>query len=261
MERSKLNSLLKRIAMALVLAPLTVLCIWAGYPYIQLFALVTGTLLAWEWARMVPSSRGAFYAVTYTAVMATAVMLGSWIAYGIMLAGGTILACYKARGEAHCNLLVLGVPYISIGVGSLIWLYELTGYMVTFWFVLAVWAVDVGGYVFGCSIKGPKLAPKISPNKTWSGLLGGMLLSFSVSSAYLWALGVSGTTMLLFGTWAAAIALVAQMGDLVESAIKRRLNLKDASDLIPGHGGVFDRVDGLIFAAPFVFLLFKFILN
>ncbi len=261
MEKPKLNSLLKRIVTALILVPLTIFCLWAGYPYIQIFALVTGAMLAWEWARMVPSVRGAFYAVSYTVVMASAVALGSWTGYWIMLAGGTALVWFKARGEAHRNLLVLGVPYISIGIGSLIWLYELAGLSLTLWYVLAVWAVDVGGYIVGCSLKGPKLAPKISPNKTWSGLLGGMFLSFAVSSAYLWGLGVPDNSMILFGAWAAAVAVVAQIGDLVESAIKRRLNLKDSSDLIPGHGGVFDRVDGLIFAAPFVFLFVKFMLN
>ena len=261
MEKSKLNSLLKRILTALILVPVTIFCLWAGYPFIQLFALVTGALLAWEWARMVPSVRGAFYAVSYTAVMASAVALGSWTGYWIMLAGGTLLVWFKARGEAHRNLLVLGVPYISVGIGSLIWLYELAGLSLTLWYVLVVWAVDVGGYVFGCSIKGPKLAPSVSPNKTWSGLLGGMFLSFAVSSAYLWGLSVPDNSIILFGAWAAAVAVVAQIGDLVESAIKRRLNLKDSSDLIPGHGGVFDRVDGLIFAAPFVFLFVKFMLN
>ena len=169
------------------------------------------------------------------------------------------MAWIKSGDENRRNLLVLGVPYISIGVGSVIWLYELVGFLVTFWFLLVVWAVDIGGFVVGCNLKGPKLAPKISPNKTWSGLIGGVLFSVVTSIIFCYFIGASQHN-LFYGVLAAMIAVVAQIGDLVESHIKRSLNLKDSSDLIPGHGGVFDRVDGLIFAAPLVFLLFKYAL-
>ena len=259
MEKSKLNSLVKRIVTALVLVPLTVSCLWAGYPFVQLLAMTFGSMLAWEWAHMVPNQRGAFYATLYTVVLAVAVMLGSWTAYFIVLFAGVVLAWIKSGDENRRNLLVLGVPYISIGVGSVIWLYELVGFLVTFWFLLVVWAVDIGGFVVGCNLKGPKLAPKNSPNKTWSGLIGGVLFSVVTSIIFCYFIGASQHN-LFYGVLAAMIAVVAQIGDLVESHIKRSLNLKDSSDLIPGHGGVFDRVDGLIFAAPLVFLLFKYAL-
>ena len=259
MEKSKLNSCIKRIVTAVILIPLTIGCLYAGYPFVQAFTMLTGTLLAWEWARMVPSARGAFWGILYTFVLAFAVMLGSWIAYFGVLAGALVLAWFKASGETRRNLLVLGVPYISIGVGSILWLYELAGFSLVLWFLLIVWGVDIDGYVVGCTLKGPKLAPKISPNKTWSGLIGGVLFSVLASTAVCWYVGAQ-NHLLFYNVLAAGIAVIAQIGDLVESKIKRSLNMKDSSDLIPGHGGVFDRIDGLIFSAPFVYVMFRYVL-
>ncbi|MBQ8661980.1 MAG: phosphatidate cytidylyltransferase [Alphaproteobacteria bacterium] len=259
MEKTKLGSLLKRIVTSLILAPTVIGCLYVGYPLIQLLVFLAGAMLAWEWSRMVPNSRGAFYTALYTFVVGVAVLLGSWFAFFLSLFVGMVLAFVKSKGETRRKLLILGVPYISVGLGAIVWLYELVGFAVTLWFVLVIWAVDVGGYVVGCNLKGPKLAPKISPNKTWSGLIGGMLFSVGISTAVCWYVGAL-PHALYYGMLAAMIALIAQIGDLVESAIKRSLNLKDSSDLIPGHGGVFDRVDGLIFAAPIVYIFFRYVL-
>ena len=153
--------------------------------------------------------------------------------------------------------MTLGVPYISVGIGSLIWLFGTVGFVTTLWFLIMVWCVDIGGYVVGCNLKGPKLAPKISPNKTWSGLIGGVVFSVaaSVVFSHLFSLHANALFYAVFG---GVIAVIAQIGDLVESYIKRSIGIKDSSNLIPGHGGVFDRVDGLIFTAPLVALWFKF---
>ena len=259
MEKPKKSSLFKRVATAVVLAPLTIALIYAGSPWINVLALVFGAMLSWEWAHMVPNSRGAFYTALYAFVVGVAVLLGSWCAFFLSLLGGLVLAFVKSKGETRRRLLILGVPYISIGLGSVAWLYELVGFAVTLWFVLVVWAVDVGGYVFGCLLKGPKLAPRISPNKTWAGLFGGMLLAVGVSTLFCYYVG-AGPHAIYYGILAAMITVVAQLGDLSESAIKRTLNLKDSGDLIPGHGGIFDRIDGLIFAAPVVYIFFRYVL-
>jgi len=259
MEKTKLYSLLKRTVTALVLIPVTIWCLYAGYPFVQVFALVFGAMFSWEWAYMVPNRRPAFYAVTYMLTMSVAVTLGSWLAFFAVLAGAVLLTWKKSAGETHKGLLVLGVPYVSIGIGSVLWFYELVGYWAAFWFLLVVWCVDIGGYVVGCSLKGPKLAPKISPNKTWSGLLGGMAFSVIASLIFCYYAGAT-SHYGFYGVLAAIIAIVAQIGDLAESAIKRHLGLKDSSNLIPGHGGVFDRIDGLVFAAPLVYLFFKYAL-
>ncbi len=256
MEKTKLYSLLKRTATAVVLIPITIWCLYAGYPFAQVFALIFGAMFSWEWAQMVPNKRPAFYAVAYMFVMVAAVM---GVAYLEVLLGAMLLVWFKSSKEAHRRLLVLGVPYISVGIGSIMWFYELVGYLATFWFLLAVWCVDIGGYVVGCTLKGPKLAPKISPNKTWSGLFGGVLFSVIASLIFCYFVGAA-SHYLFYGVLAAVIAVVAQIGDLVESSIKRHLGLKDSSNLIPGHGGVFDRIDGLVFAAPLVYVLFRYAL-
>ncbi|MBE6452777.1 MAG: phosphatidate cytidylyltransferase [Alphaproteobacteria bacterium] len=258
MEKAKINSLIKRIITSLVLVPLVIWCLYAGYPFVQMLALIAGALLSWEWAQMVPSVRGAFYAVLYAVSVSVAIFMGPHWPFWVVLLASVFLAFIKAKDETRRNLLVLGVGYISIGVGSIMWLYELVGFYVVFWFMLVVWFMDIGGFVVGCSLKGPKLAPKISPNKTWSGLIGGILFSVCVGNLYCWLLGAP--HLLYYGIIAAVIAFISQIGDLVESKIKRSLNLKDSSNLIPGHGGVFDRIDGLIFAAPFVYVLFRYIL-
>ena len=123
-----------------------------------------------------------------------------------------------------------------------------------------IWATDTGGYIVGKTVKGPKLAPKISPNKTWSGLLGGMAFSGLVCWGYAFLFGADDWRFAVAG---ALLAVIEQVGDLIESAIKRHLGIKDSSSLIPGHGGVFDRIDGMIFTAPFVYLIlaYWFILN
>lgn len=259
MEKSKLTSIFKRIVTALILVPVTIGVLYVGYPFVQLFALLAGTLMAWEWVTMVPNKHPTVYALVYTFVLAVSILTGVWSAYFVCLFLGMLWVWLKAKNEEWRRLLVLGVPYISIGIGSVIWLYELVGFSVTLWFLLIVWCVDIGGYVVGCSLKGPKLAPKISPNKTWSGLLGGVLFSVTASMIFCYFVGAAQHN-LFYGTLAAMIAVIAQIGDLVESHIKRTLGLKDSSNLIPGHGGVFDRVDGLIFSAPLVFILFKYAL-
>lgn len=259
MEKTKLKSLLKRTVTSLILAPTVIWCLFAGYPYIQILALLAGALLSWEWAQMVPSVRGAFFAILYLFTVTIAIVMGPGCPYFAVLIAALALAWFKAKGEARRNLLVLGVAYISIGIGSIMWLYELVGFGITFWFMLVVWSVDVGGLVVGCSLKGPKLAPKISPNKTWSGLFGGMLFSVIFGNLFCYYAG-AGAHLQYYGALAAVLAVVAQMGDLVESQIKRSLNLKDSSNLIPGHGGIFDRIDGMIFAAPLVYVLFRYVL-
>lgn len=257
MAKSKVNSIIKRIITALVLIPVTIGVMYAGFPYIQIMILLFGGMLAWEWANMVPNTKASVYGIAYALSMAAAVLFPSVIGTAIVVFGAAVLVWSKAAGEERRGLLTLGVLYISVGIGSLIWLYETVGFLDTLWFVLMVWSVDTGGYLFGSTLKGPKLAPKISPNKTWSGLIGGMLLAVLASMAYSYAVA-SHENIAFYAVLGGIIAVIAQIGDLVESHIKRTLGIKDSSNLIPGHGGVFDRVDGLIFAAPLVFLLFKY---
>jgi len=168
------------------------------------------------------------------------------------------LAVSKARRRAgsHAVWIALGILYMA-GFGlAMIFLRETPGIgtgMVCYLFA-TVWGTDVGAYAAGRLIGGPKLAPGISPNKTWAGLIGGMALgpAFGYGVAVLF-----GARQALAGiVLAVLLAFVAQLGDLFESWVKRRAGVKESGHLIPGHGGILDRIDGLIFAAIF-FVLFQ----
>lgn len=257
MEKSKLNKIIKRVVTALVMIPVVIGALYVGFPYLHLAALIFGGLMAWEWSTMIPNKNAVVYAVTYSLCIVSAIVFPSALGIALLTLGSAVFIWLKSKEENHRGLLTLGVFYITIGFGSVVWLYNTVGFIDTLWFLLMVWSVDTGGYIFGSTIKGPKLAPKISPNKTWAGLIGGALLSVVVSIIYC-KLFSSQDHIVFYAVLGGIIAVVAQIGDLVESHIKRSLNIKDSSNLIPGHGGAFDRVDGLIFAAPLVFLLFKY---
>ena len=139
MEKPKKSSLFKRVATALVLAPLTIALIYAGSPWINVLALVFGAMLSWEWAHMVPNRNAPFYATAYTTSLSAAVLLNCPAAVAAVVAGASLLVWFKARGEERRNLLTLGVPYISVGIGSLIWLFGTVGFVTTLWFLIMVW--------------------------------------------------------------------------------------------------------------------------
>ena len=252
-----MNSFKKRLLAAIVMAPLTLVLLYLGAPFVNLFCMLCGTLLAWEWATFVPNRKNALYAAAYTSSVVMVSFLPGFYFILAMLVMLIITAVVwlKAKAEEHRWLLVLGVPYITLGIGSLNWFYELTNNVLLIWFVLVVWGVDVGGYLVGSTVKWPKLAPSISPNKTWSGLIGGVLLAGVVCGVFCYYMGLRHNPLWILTGGAMTLAVVAQIGDLFESAIKRRLGLKDSSNLIPGHGGVFDRIDGLLLAAPVLYLV------
>jgi len=113
--------------------------------------------------------------------------------------------------------------------------------------LLAVWPTDTAAYVAGRLIGGPKLWPRVSPNKTWAGLIGGVAASAAAGAVFAWALAGKPVPSLVLG--ALALGFLTQAGDLLESALKRSFGVKTASALIPGHGGFLDRIDGLVVAA------------
>jgi phosphatidate cytidylyltransferase len=138
------------------------------------------------------------------------------------------------------------IVYVLAALIALLWLRHQpgSGRETVLWIVAIVWATDIGAYFLGTIAGGVKLAPRISPGKTWSGLIGGMCWAAVASAGIGWGFE-QGATFALAGI-GAVLAVVAQMGDLLESAAKRSVGVKDSGSLIPGHGGVLDRVDGLI---------------
>ena len=168
--------------------------------------------------------------IDLVAAIAAPIMVAEWIGL--------------TRGRPLRRLL--GIAYSLAAVLALLWLRHqpADGRETIVWIVAVIWATDIGGYVVGRAAGGAKLAPRISPGKTWSGLFGGMAWAAMASAACAWAFGLGHTVSLaMIG---AALAVVGQMGDLLESAAKRQAGVKDSGWLIPGHGGLLDRVDGLM---------------
>jgi len=147
--------------------------------------------------------------------------------------------------------MIIGMGYISVPCLILVWLRNNGphGEYFIMWFFVIIWSTDIGAYLFGNSIGGVKLAPKISPNKTWAGFFGGIasaLIASSLLNSFLYPIA----SMLIAILGCISISIVGQIGDLLESWCKRRLGVKDTGKLIPGHGGVLDRVDSILLSAP-----------
>lgn len=269
LKTKKQGTLIKRILAALVMLPVVIGALWAGYPYVDALIVLAGALLAWEWGNMAARSNSSAYVAAYVFSLSVAVLVYNSAFIWAVIALTTLFVWLKAKGESHRKLLTLGVAYISIGIGSLSWIYHEVftihpyNFYMTLWFCLMVWMMDIGGYFVGSTLKGPKMAPKISPNKTWSGLIGGVVFAMVASGLYVKALSLAnivftGDEQMVFAVLGGLVAAISQIGDLIESAIKRHLGIKDSSNIIPGHGGVFDRVDGLMFAAPIVYWVFAY---
>lgn len=246
-----------RVASAVVLVPAALAAAWfGGWPYLVLIAIGVA-LLAIEWGGMsapVAPTRVA-------AAVAAAVLIAVFIGYrgDFVWAWGAILltaafAAVIARGVAERPAdAAFGVLYIAPAALCLVWLRDTGGVMSHqgHWWIMmlfgATWAADIGAFAVGSTLKGPKLWPRFSPNKTWSGFIGGLAAATAAGSL------MASMSVFQLNVWAAAfiglaVGVATMAGDLWESAIKRRFGVKDSGDLIPGHGGLLDRVDGLMFA-------------
>jgi phosphatidate cytidylyltransferase len=167
-----------------------------------------------------------------------------------------VLAGVLARTHAAASLWAsIGVALVGLPAVALVWLRSIPdiGLDLLLWLLIVVWTTDTAAYVVGRRVGGPRLAPVVSPGKTWSGLGGGVIGASLASVITGWALGSE--RLLQLAGLGAVFALLAQLGDLAESMLKRRAGVKDSGSLIPGHGGVLDRVDGLLLTAPALALL------
>jgi phosphatidate cytidylyltransferase len=242
------SELRARVLSAVCLAPVVLWAMWRGGAALTALLAVVCAVGLGEWASMLlPGRRRVDIAAA--ALIGGGIMLlamtswPGWAAAALLPAAAMAAAADKDQR----GLAALGAPYVIFG-GLALWALAVgtEGRATLFFVVLLVWATDIGAYAAGRTIGGPKLAPRLSPKKTWAGLLGGMaaagVVGFGVSAFV-------GGSVLLNGLLAAGLAVVAQAGDLFESWAKRRAGVKDSSRLIPGHGGVLDRIDGLLTAA------------
>ncbi len=269
------SNLFLRIVSSVIFVPIVLGAIWYGrgayeefsIPLFNIFLACLGAGLAWEWDTMfhkkitICSILLTLFACLAVFITEDRPLFALW-----MILVGTMVIFYKTKGNLA---FALGTPYIMLPLVSLSFLYYTNGHIsreIVLWLFFVVWATDVGGYVVGKSIGGPKLMPSISPKKTWAGLIGA--ICFAMAIAYIFALYLKAygymtgsfsynTRMLVLSS--GLLAIISQAGDLFESKIKRLLNIKDSSHLIPGQGGLFDRFDGLIFAAMAVAIFVVFV--
>lgn len=245
-----------RLMSAAILAPIVILATIQGGTIFDLLVVATGALMAREWGRLAEGGRtGSSTILLATAVIAAvlATVAGAPLmamAVGVVVATGALYLFGRARRIDAPIWLAAGVVAISVPCAALDWLRAdpAQGMAAILWLFAVVWTTDTGAYVCGRAIGGPKLAPRVSPNKTWAGLLGGMLAAAVLATLAASGLGIAAGWPM--AALAAGLALMAQVGDLMESVLKRHFDVKDTGRLIPGHGGVLDRCDGLLTTAP-----------
>jgi phosphatidate cytidylyltransferase len=236
---------------AVVLIPLVLIDVWLGGTWFALLMTFLGLLMAHEWTNIAHQRSSTQFALHAAAVLCAGFLpreFGLWITFAAIaiIAAMAIVAAMVGNREKSLFSFV-GVPYVALPVVALelLRLSDNLGLHAIMWLLLVVWATDTLAYFAGRIIGGPKLAPTLSPKKTWAGLLGGMAGAAIVSAVYA---GFTLPNWFALAVVAAVLAAVAQMGDIFESSLKRTYNVKDSGTLIPGHGGVLDRVDGLVAA-------------
>jgi phosphatidate cytidylyltransferase len=241
-----LPSVLTRTLSAAVLGLPVLFAVDFGSPLFELMIGAAAAVLAWEWFGLCGAGRPTVIGLTLVAVLLTAVAIAAGFGFSpalVALVLGTIAVLLVSKGQPW---LSGGTIYLGLPCVALIWLRNdaSTGRDLVLWLVVLVWAADIGAYLSGRLIGGPRLAPSVSPNKTWAGLAGGVGLAAATSAGFA---GANGHPQLLGpAALGALLGCVAQAGDLAESWVKRRFGVKDTSALIPGHGGLLDRVDGLL---------------
>ena len=242
----------RRLASALVLAAIALAAVILSPWSFLALVIIAGGLLAWEWGGL---TRGSGFDGTALVHAAAVIAVAVLVAFGrpglaiLVLGMSSIALFFSAPGRQAGAWALAGLFYVALPASSLVWLRsDPTFGLVAILYVLAVaWTTDTASYIGGRSLGGPKLAPRISPKKTWSGFFAGVLAAAAVGYAF--ALYLGGTSPWVLALVSVGLALACQMGDLLESAVKRHFGVKDMSQLIPGHGGLFDRIDSLVLAA------------
>lgn len=248
-----MSNLQLRILTAAVLAPVVVILIWLGGISFRLLAIAIGFAIFYEWTSLSASKQNRSGLMTGWLVLAAAALLlllqMPAIQILAILAAGAVFLIQRCNWAAG-GILYAGVPMICLamlrgdtpsGLIAIVYLFAL------------VWATDIAAYFTGRSLGGPKLAPRFSPNKTWSGAIGGVVAAMMAAAAVSYfSFDRVKIPMVMLAIF---LSIASQLGDLGESWVKRRFGAKDSGTLLPGHGGVMDRVDGLIIAAVVLYAI------
>ena len=253
------SNLRQRALSATVLAPLVILAIWIGDWAFLLIMAAAVAVLANEWSLMSAPRSPLRVAAAITVTVLIAAFAGyfqnfalAWALIAVAAIGCAVIARGVAERPVDC---AFGALYIGVPCLALIWLRSAApqGRTWTILLFAVTWSADIAAFIAGNLLKGPKLWPKFSPNKTWSGFAGGLTAAVLASIAVTMTSRVVSDEPIRLSVAAAGLmglvgGLATMGGDLLESILKRRFGVKDSGDLIPGHGGLLDRVDGLMFA-------------
>ena len=247
------SGLLTRVAVGVPLIAIAVGLVWQGGWWFTALVAVGVLLIFAEWAVMhgIPRS-WRLIGLAVLAACCFATRYGELLPalYGLLAAA--LLLGLLARTFKVCDAkwMAGGLLYAGLPAIALIWLRDQPqGLGFVLWVLTLVWATDIFAYFAGRAIGGPKIAPKISPKKTWAGLVGGVIGAMIVGGLVADWVGFPAP---LFATFSGGLAVVSQAGDFFESWLKRRVGVKDSGTLLPGHGGIMDRVDGLVPVAVIV---------
>lgn len=254
------SNLQLRIMSGVVMAAVTLAVTWVGGVWFTLFAVIVGGASLYEWLRITGFAPAAMPGIAIiAAVVAGLIMVlagvNPFLIVALAVGAAAALAVFYASQDAPRWIVAGAVWHPLLPAAALANLRGDTnaGLAAVLFVFSVVWATDIAAYFTGRAIGGPKLAPAISPGKTWSGALGGAFAGIVCGTAVAWAAGAERLGLIV--VIAAAMSVASQFGDLFESALKRRYAVKDSSNLIPGHGGVLDRVDGLVIAAVALWLI------
>jgi len=255
------SELILRVLSGLVLAPLAVgVAYLGGWAFVAFWGFAALAVL-WEWCSLVAGAERRAVLLSGGAAVLIAILLAGTIAQAsegdhamrlfaaLTILGMGTLAAAALAARGNRLWAAAGVPYAGLlGIAPIVLRTDAThGFLAIVFLFAIVWATDIVAYFVGRAVGGPKLAPRISPKKTWSGAIGGTAAAIAAALAVAIVAGLADT--LALGLLAAVASAAAQGGDLFESPIKRRFGAKDSSHLIPGHGGLMDRLDGFMVAA------------
>ncbi len=250
-EGGRFSDLKVRLASALLMSAAAIgLTMWSPLSFAVL-VLVLSVAMSWEWGRIVRASEFDAAFLVHAAAVVVAVAIAAWnfpaLGPVALLVGALVLLTLVPEGSKIMSSL--GVLYVGLPAVALIGLRSdgHYGLSAVFFLLIVVWTTDTVAFLAGRLVGGPKLWPRVSPKKTWSGFLFGV--SGAACAAALFALTMPEASPGRLAVIGLGLGIIAQCGDLLESGLKRHYGVKDASQLIPGHGGVLDRVDGVVAAA------------
>jgi phosphatidate cytidylyltransferase len=241
------SDLATRAASGFVLIALALAALWGGGISLWVMTSVAAMLMLAEWGRLVqPDPKhhrlALFAGCVPLAIMSPLAAGVSFFSLGLIIGTAFFVTIVTRKPR-----LGFGIAYVAFPALALLFLRgQGDGLLLAGWALATVWMTDIGAYFAGRSIGGPRLAPSVSPNKTWAGLIGGMIAALALGLS-LWAYA---DLDLQLAVASPILAVIAQIGDLYESWLKRLAGVKDSGNILPGHGGVLDRLDGLVPVAP-----------